>query len=288
MKFIKKHGLLILMFIILLIGIGLLMYPFISDYQNSKVQSTIQSEYKELEKQVDSEEKLADLKLAEEYNNKLNEQVSLKDPFIINDEKNELYTKYASILSLTGEGMMGSIEIPKINIDLPIYHGVSEGILTKGVGHLPESAFPIGQKNKHTLLAAHTGLSTAKLFTDLDKMEEGDMFFITLYDQTDAYLIDQIETVLPNDAFDLLITDPNESYITLMTCTPYGVNSHRLLVRGKKVEYSEEELEDAKEEQSEQKVQSTWVAAYLKGLRSGIFLVVVCFIFIILYQKIRV
>ena len=134
-------------------------------------------------------------------------------------------------LNLAGDGMMGYIEIPEIDIYLPIYHGVSEEVLSKGIGHMPNSAFPIGGEGNHAVLTGHTGLPSAKLFTDLTELEEGDRFYIHILDLVLCYTVDQIKVVLPNEGQDLSIV-PGKDYCTLVTCTPYGINSHRLLVRG--------------------------------------------------------
>ena len=155
--------------------------------------------------------------------------MALSDPFAEQDA--EASTDYDTLLNFTAEGVMGYVEIPKIEVLLPIYHGVSSDILAKGVGHLPETSLPVGGASTHCVLAAHSGMSSARLFTDLPKLEQGDVFYIHVYNQTLTYIIDQIKTVLPSDTSDLTIV-PGEDYVTLLTCVPIAVNSHRLLVRG--------------------------------------------------------
>ena len=164
--------------------------------------------------------------MAEAYNATLrNEGTVSKCPY-----------EYNEIMDF-GNGMMGYIEIPIIDVYLPIYHGVSENVLSKGVGHMSRTAFPIGGEGNHSVLTGHTGSPAAYLFTDLDKVKEGDQFFLYVLEETLAYEVDQILVVLPEDVDDIL-PEPGEDYCTLVTCTPYGVNSHRLLVRGHRVEYT--------------------------------------------------
>lgn len=170
---------------------------------------------------------------ANEYNEKLAEQ-PLR--FKLTDEELQ---EYNSILNPTGTGIIGYIEIENIGVNLPIYHGTQESVLQVGIGHLEGTSFPTGEKNTHTILSGHRGLPSSKLFSDLDQMIVGDTFLLHILDQTFAYQIDQINIVLPEETNDLAIVDGKE-YVTLVTCTPYGVNTHRLLVRGKRVDYNEE------------------------------------------------
>ena len=170
---------------------------------------------------------------AREYNEEL-----AKKPLNFNLDDDEL-AKYKSIMNVTGTGIMGYIEIENIGVNLPIYHGTEESVLQVGIGHLEGTSFPTGTKNTHVVLSGHRGLPSAKLFTDLDQMIVGDTFLLHILDQTFAYQVDNISIVLPEDTGGLGIVD-GEEYVTLVTCTPYGVNTHRLLVRAKRVDYNEE------------------------------------------------
>ena len=162
----------------------------------------------------------------------LTDTVSLTDPF---ENKLEANDQYPTLLNFTAEGVMGYIEIPKINVLLPIYHGVSSGVLSKGIGHLPETSLPVGGTSTHCVLAGHSGMSNARLFTDLPKLENGDVFYLHIYNKTLTYTVDQVKKVLPTDSSDLTIVD-GKDYVTLVTCVPIAVNSHRLLVRGTRTE----------------------------------------------------
>lgn len=179
---------------------------------------------------MDDEAAQRELEKAEEYNDDLTESVELlNDPFMQSDSLDN--TDYDDLLNATAEGVMAYLEIPAIDVLLPIYHGVDNGELSKGIGHLPETSLPVGGESTHSVLAGHSGMSNARLLTDLPKLKEGDVFYIHVYGRTLTYTVDQIKTVLPTDTSDLTIT-PGEDYVTLVTCTPYGVNTHRLLVRG--------------------------------------------------------
>ena len=185
-------------------------------------------------------------KAAEEYNKKI-KQESVPDAFSIRDGETD--EEYESLLNLNGDGMMGYVEIPVIDQSIPIYHYTTEATLEKGAGHLFGSSLPVGGESTHAIISAHRGLPSAKLFTDLNLVEEGDVFYLHVLDQTLAYEVDQILTVLPDETESLGITE-GEDYVTLITCTPYAVNTHRLLVRGHRIAY-----EEAKEiEKTEHKV----------------------------------
>jgi sortase A len=218
-------------------GCALLLYPKVSQWLNSLHQSEIIADYTDSIGGLDDETIEQELRRAKEYNEDLTEAVSMADPF--EDESavtgNEDFDDYSTILNYTAEGVMGYIEIPKINVLLPIYHGVGSDVLMKGVGHLPETSLPVGGESTHAVLAGHSGMSNARLFTDLSKLSEGDVFYIHIYTKTLTYTVDQVKTVLPTDTSDLTIS-PCKDYVTLVTCTPIGVNTHRLLVRGVRTE----------------------------------------------------
>jgi len=237
----KKRILLILTIIMLVSGIGLLLYPTVSNWLMVNFRELDIAYYNEEVEQMDQEYVAAQLERAEAYNNALTGS-DIKDPFIPGSGI-VLPEGYASILNV--DGTIGYINIPKIGVYLPIYHGTSEEVLQKGVGHLENTAFPIGGEGNHAVLTGHTGLSSARLFTDLTELEIGDVFYITVLDQKLAYEVDQILVVEPSDTKELHPVK-GEDYVTLVTCTPYAINSHRLLVRGTSIPYTEE-MEKAQE-----------------------------------------
>ena len=217
----------LLAILLLLIGLGVLMYPTASSYLNSLRESYAIQELQEvLEGQTDTQ--LARQRaLAEAYNRSLSVG-DLTDAF----GESEYGAEYDQILDY-GEGVMGYLTIPKLELELPIYHGTSKEVLAKGVGHLPQSALPIGGAGNHTVLSGHTGMPNARLFTDLTELAEGDVFYIHILDETLTYQVDQILTVLPEET-QALQPEAGKDFCTLVSCTPYGVNSHRLLVRGER------------------------------------------------------
>lgn len=218
---------------IFLVGCALLLYPTVSQWLNGLHQSNVVVDYASQIGTLDNEAVECEIRRAREYNRDLTDVVALADPF--KTEGTVDTTEYETLLQATQEGVMGYVEIPSIDVMLPIYHGVGADILAKGVGHLPETSLPVGGESTHAVLAGHSGMSNARLFTDLPKLEMGDVFYIHIYDRTLTYTVDQIKTVLPTDTADLTIV-PGEDYVTLVTCVPVTVNSHRLLVRGTRTE----------------------------------------------------
>lgn len=210
------------------IGLCILLYPAISQYWNSVTQSKMLVKYEQNKKNISEEDYSLLFEGAYEYNKALSE---LEYPL----KEYDSVSGYSEVLNLSGTGMMGYITIDKIRVELPIYHGVGVDVLNVACGHLPGTSIPVGGKGTHAVLSAHRGLPTAKLFTNLDKLETGDTFTITILDIILTYQVDQISIVRPNDTSKLNISD-GEDYVTLLTCTPYGINSHRLLVRGKRIE----------------------------------------------------
>ena len=219
--------------LIFLVGLAIFLYPSVSNYVNSKNQSRAITNYEEALAAVSEEDYSRFWKEARDYNEELKSK-----PLNFKFSEEEL-AKYNSILDPTGTGIIGYIEIENIGVNLPIYHGTEESVLQVGIGHLEGTSFPTGTKSTHAVLSGHRGLPSAKLFSDLDQMIVGDTFLLHVLDQTFAYQVDQINIVLPEETSDLAIVDDKE-YVTLVTCTPYGVNTHRLLVRAKRVDYSEE------------------------------------------------
>lgn len=237
----KKKIPYLLMGILLVAGLAVLLYPAISNWYNAQYQIEAIESYDETVEQMSSRAKEQEIERAKEYNTALTGN-GIVDPFIPGGGA-ELPPNYASILD-THNGVMGVLQIPKIDVNLPIYHGTSQEVLEKGVGHMEMTAFPIGGAGNHSVLTGHTALPTATLFTNLDKMEEGDEFYIQVQKETIAYKVDQIMVVEPSNTKPLA-PQAGEDYVTLVTCTPYAINSHRLLVRGTRVPYEEENLSQA-------------------------------------------
>lgn len=224
--------------VVLLIGIVVLLYPTISNYLYEKNSSGIVDHYDDTMEKMTEEERLQILEKARQYNAQLvgNTQIA-GDTFNVGNETTE---EYARLLSMDKSGMMGYIIIPEINVELPVYHTTKEAVLQKGVGHLPSSSLPVGGESTHTVLTGHRGLPSRMLFTDLDQLENGDVFYLKVFGETLAYQVDRIVTVLPKETDDLQI-EAGKDYATLITCTPYAINTHRLLVRGKRIPYEEAE-----------------------------------------------
>lgn len=224
----KKHKTTLIMVLSFFIGLLVLLYPSISDFYNEKRQSKAIVDYESLLLDYQQEDYTGLFNEAIEYNNKL---MSLKEPLIMHDR----IDNYNNILNINNNGMMGYLTIDKIKVELPIYHGTSDDVLSKAVGHLEGTSIPVGGPSTHSVLSAHRGLPTSKLFTDLDKLEVGDTFNITILNKVLTYEIDKITIINPNEVDELTI-ESNKDYVTLLTCTPYGINTHRLLVRGKRIE----------------------------------------------------
>ena len=231
----KKSGLTstILLVAIFLIGLCVLLYPTVSDFWNEKRQTQAIVNYDELIVDLTPEDFSEYFRKAEEYNRKLK---LISFPFL---GYSELDDEYYSTLDVNGQGMMGYITIEKIKVQLPIYHGTSDKVLNSAVGHLEGSSLPIGGESTHSVLSAHRGLPSAKLFTNLDKVVVGDIFTIKILDRTFTYQVDQVLIVLPDQIDELSVVN-GEDYCTLVTCTPYGINTHRMLVRGTRIENIEE------------------------------------------------
>jgi len=224
----------IIMVLLFFMGLLVLLYPTLSDFYNQKVQLAAIVSYESILKDYQEKDYSSLFNQAYEYNDKLKQ---LSDPYLMYDTLNN----YNDIINLDERGMMGYISIDKIKVELPIYHGTSEEVLNVAVGHLEGSSIPVGGLGTHSVLSAHRGLPSTKLFTDLDKLEIGDTFTVTILNQLLTYQIDHIEIVEPHDIRNLKI-NPDEDYLTLMTCTPYGINTHRLLVRGKRTSNAEKPI----------------------------------------------
>ena len=228
----RKHKTVIFLTLGFFIGVCILLYPAFSNYWNAKNQSRAIVDYESVLDQMDSRDYSAIFEEAYTYNETL---FKTKNPMI----RYEDVPGYHKALSVTETGMIGYLKIQRIGVELPIYHGTSEDVLNKGVGHLEGSSLPVGGESTHCVMSAHRGLPGAKLFTDLDRLEIGDTFQITVLDQVLTYRVDFIKVIEPTDISDLQIVE-GEDYCTLFTCTPYGINTHRLLVRGVRIETVEE------------------------------------------------
>lgn len=228
----RSHKTVIILTLGFLIGISVLLYPAFSNFWNSKTQSRAIVDYEAVLEYLEPEDYSAIFQTAYDYNEAL-----YKTDFPLTDYKN--VPGYYEALKIEGTEIMGYLKIDKIAVELPVYHGTSDMVLNRGVGHMEGSSLPAGGMNTHCILSAHRGLPSAKLFTDLDRVELGDTFQIVVLDQILTYQVDQIKIITPNEFEDLLIVE-GKDYCTLVTCTPYGINTHRLLVRGIRIETIEE------------------------------------------------
>ncbi len=222
----------IILLVSFFIGLSVLLYPSISNYWNSKTQSKAVVNYEDMLARIKAEDFTKYFEEANDYNLQLSR---LQEPFLEHDTLDNYWT----VLDITGNGMMGYITIPKISQELPVYHGTSDSVLSNAVGHLEGSSLPIGGKYTHSVVSAHRGLPSATLFTHLDRMEMGDLFTFKIMNKTFTYEVDQIRIVEPDD-MSLIQIEEGMDYCTLLTCTPYGINTQRLLVRGHQVDTSQE------------------------------------------------
>lgn len=253
MKKLKKSTVsTIILILIFLTGLSLLLYPTVSDYWNSKHQSRAITSYNQQVADIDNDTYEILWQEAQAYNQTLSNG---SGRFILTEEEVE---KYESMLSVSGTNVIGYIEIPTIDCNLPIYHGTDDEVLERGVGHIEGSSLPVGGSGTHCVLSGHRGLPSAKLFTNLDQLTEGDIFILSVLDETLTYEVDQILIVDPYD-LNALKLDPEQDYCTLITCTPYGVNSHRLLVRGHRVE-NQKEIKNVRVAADAMQIEPTTVA----------------------------
>lgn len=270
----RKHISTIFIILIFLVGLGFISYPTVSNLWNQAHQSRAIATYsKQVEKLDDSENKKM-LKAARKYNKSL---LKKSDHWKLSKKDKK---KYESLLDVSGTGIMGYIEVPKIDCSLPIYHGTDEGALQIAIGHLEGSSLPVGGKSTHCVLSGHRGLPSARLFTDLDQMEEGDIFILNILGRKLAYEVDQIKVVLPEEMSDLEIEE-GKDLCTLVTCTPYGINTHRLLVRGHRTEYVEKKVE---EEQKEVQTKKTDIRLMIAG-GTGVLILLIIIIVIVIKRR---
>lgn len=275
----KKKTNKIFIVIIFLFGLSLLLYPFIANQWNGYRQKRLISSYDQTVAEQEASEGIdyeAEWERAEAYNEALLPSI-LPDSFAVAEASGE-DEEYMSCLNITGNGMMGKVEIPKIDITIPIFHTTEEEVLQNAAGHLEGSSLPIGGENSHAVISAHRGLPSAALFTDLDKLEEGDHFLLHILDDTLCYQVDKISVVEPEDTAVLAVED-GEDLVTLLTCTPYGVNSHRLLVRGHRVPYELEEIKDEKLSLTNMSLHTNYLLWVIVGL------VVTAIFSLVLYRR---
>ena len=261
----KRTTIIILAVILFVASLGLTFYPIISNRINAKYASEIQTSYEAVIEDTDNSTLLDAKEAAIRYNDSITPGAAEADSYSLEALK-AASQDYETLLNVAGDSIMGYVQIPKINISLPIYHGTGNDSLERGIGHLLGSSLPIGGADTHSILTAHSGMASQKMFSDLPQLKVGDVFYLKVLGETLAYQVDQINTVLPHDTTYLSI-EQGEDLCTLVTCTPFGVNTHRLLVRGERIPY--EEAEVIVETTQEVVVESTWEQNYLKGIFIG-------------------
>lgn len=275
----------IIQFLIIFAGICLIAYPWISNYVYEHAAQSTVSTYDEQVKETDKNQLKEMLKKAREYNQKLlKANVVLTDPFSGDVTGGLSEKEYYEMLALDNTGVMCTLEVPAIGIDIPVYHGTSDEVLEKGIGHLEGTSLPVGGKSSHAVLTGHTGINKAKMFTDLTELKKGDQFYIHVLGKILAYEVDEINVVLPEDTKKLSIVE-GKDYVTLVTCTPYGENTHRLLVRGKRTKYIPKNRE---QEKKKKKIgNSQWMRNYRKGIIIGLIVSGIVLLLIRVIQKLR-
>ena len=270
----------------LFIGASIVMmfYPWISNFVNQHQADITVDNYKKKEKSLSEEQREEMWKKAQMYNADLaKNQVELTDPFVESKSAIKSGLIYNNLLNIDKSGMMCYLEIPCINVNLPVFHGTAASTLERGIGHLEGSSLPVGGKSTHAVLTGHTGLNNAKLFTDLTEVKEGDLFFLHTLGKDLAYRVIGTEVVLPEETQDLLIRK-GKDLVTLITCTPYGVNSHRLFVTGIRTKYTPEEKENAKDDRSKD---SQWMNAYKKAAIIGLAIAIAMIILLKCFSKVK-
>lgn len=270
----------------LFIGASFVMmfYPWISNFVNQHQADITVDNYKKKEKSLSEEQKEEMWKKAQMYNADLaKNQVELTDPFVESKSAIKSGLIYNNLLNIDKSGMMCYLEIPCINVNLPVFNGTAASTLERGIGHLEGSSLPVGGKSTHAVLTGHTGLNNAKLFTDLTEVKEGDLFFLHTLGKDLAYRVIGTEVVLPEETQDLLIRK-GKDLVTLITCTPYGVNSHRLFVTGIRTKYTPEEKENAKDDRSKD---SQWMNAYKKAAIIGLAIAIAMIVLLKGFSKVK-
>lgn len=254
--------------VVFLLALGIMLYPVISTAYNQRHQSKIHSRYQQIFEQTDDTEKQKLREQAIAYNRSIQPGPQCVDAFSA-EALVGVAEEYGELLNLAGNGIMGFVKVPTIGVHLPIYHGTEDATLEVGIGHLLGSSLPVGGESTHTILTAHSGMASSKMFTDLPQLKVGDLFYLEVLGETLAYQVDQIKVVLPHDTTYLEI-EPGGDYCTLVTCTPYAVNTHRLLVRGTRIPYEEAEEIEEETKPASQPTASTWDREYYKGILVGL------------------
>lgn len=281
----KRKIILILTAVIsLVLALGIALYPMISAIYNEQHQSKIHTEFLQQVEDTDDSKLQEALQHARAYNAALNG--ILADENFSETALMGASEDYDAQLNVTGRGIMGYVSVPKINVTLPIYHGTDSGTLERGIGHLLGTSLPIGGDSTHSVLTAHSGMASQRMFSDLPQLKEGDVFYLEVLNDTLAYQVDQIKTVLPHDTTYLGI-EAEQDLCTLITCTPFGVNTHRLLVRGHRIPYEEAEVIVQQQEQADVKNSSTWQNEYIKGIVIGLGIVLFFLIIFLIIWLLR-
>jgi len=280
----RRTTTIIISVILFLFALGLTLYPVVANYVNQKYASEVHTAYLEVVEQADDTALQEAKAMAERYNQAILPGTAATDAY----SKEAILSAsedYDHQLNVTGDGIMGYIEIPAIQVNLPIYHGTGSDSLERGVGHLLGSSLPVGGDSTHTILTGHSGMASQKMFTDLVQVEVGDVFYLHILDETLAYQVRELNTVLPHDT-SLLGISTGEDLCTLITCTPYGINTHRLLVTGSRIAYEEAET-IVEETVLEEQPRSTWEEKYVAGIVAGIFAVLIVTLVIGIIIQIR-
>ena len=261
----KRRIIILICAVCMILALVITLYPLISNVAGEKYRSMVETRYDKAVEKLNTMELIAEKEEAVLYNRTL--QGGTESAFS-REALAEAEESYGRLLNVRGDGIMGYIQIPKIGVELPIYHGTAEETLDKGVGHLLGTSLPVGGIGTHCVLTGHSGLAGTRMFSDLDQLNKGDVFYVRVLDETHAYMIMDINTVLPEDTSKLEI-DPQRESVTLVTCTPFGVNTHRLLVRGERIEVGMAERMVENAEVQEEPAKSTWTQEYLKGVGLG-------------------
>ena len=275
----RRISLVLLLGILLgVVSLGITLYPLIGNYLSEKTKSTVLTEYAQTVETLEDERIREMLAAAQVYNNALTPGALSMENVFSRAGQALAAEDYYDLLTVSSDGIMGYVEIPKIAVYLPIYHGTENDVLNVGIGHLIGSSLPIGGESTHSVLTGHSGMARERMFSDLDQLHLGDQFYLKVLDQTLAYEVDQIKIVLPDNT-DYLGIEKGQDYCSLVTCTPFGVNTHRLLVRGHRVEYTESTDETIQEiDDNAAPVVSTWQQQYIKGLMIAIVILIVSII----------
>lgn len=279
----RKVITIVLAVITFILALGMTLYPIISNHINEKYASEIYTAYEKMVEQADDSTLQEAKESADAYNDSI--ILGTAGDAYSQSALQEASADYEAQLDIAGNGTMGYVEIPKIKVKLPIYHGTNNDTLARGIGHLLGSSLPVGGENAHSILTGHSGMASQKMFTDLEQLILGDVFYLHVLDETLAYQVDSIQTVLPYDT-SLLGVISGEDYCTLVTCTPYGVNTHRLLVRGTRIPYEEAEVlvENLRQEELPK---SNWEEMYMLGIWLGILIALIIALIVVIVLLIR-